>query len=265
VTVQSILLIFAHLWVIQIMAKQIGITTTQHVPIQYELAELRTRFGAALMDAFVVFLFFVIQLLIGVQVVGQNIFSQYLPVLAPWYIGTYLLYQMLSGAWGHGQTLGKRLVHIKVVRLDGKEPTWSDYVLRELMLIVDVVGSFSLIGIVLIKSTPFSQRLGDMAAHTTVIHLHSSGSKFSLKEILNISTREHYEPVYPQVTRLTEADMILIKNALNRMQEHNNDGHRQAIFTLAQRACTVLQIDPMPADRVLLLRTLLRDYIVLTR
>jgi uncharacterized RDD family membrane protein YckC len=245
------------------MAKQIGITTTQHVSIQYELAELRTRFGAALMDAFIVFLIFLVQLLIAAQVVGMDLFGQYLPVLGPWYIATYMLYQMLSGAWGHGQTLGKRLVHIKVIRLDGKEPAWSDYVLRELMLIVDVIGSFSLIGIVLIKSTPFSQRLGDMAAHTTVIHLHSSGSKFSLKEILNISTREHYEPVYPQVVRLT--DMLLIKNALNRMQEHNNDGHRQAIFTLAQRACTVLQIDPMPNDRIQFLRTLLRDYIVLTR
>jgi uncharacterized RDD family membrane protein YckC len=247
------------------MAKQIDITTTQHVPIQYELAELRTRLGAAILDAFIVLILFAFQILVSVMFLKSGSLEQLLPVLGPWYIGTYLLYQMLSGAWGHGQTLGKRMVHIKVVRLDGKEPTWSDYVLREMMLIVDVVGSLALIGIVLIKSTPFSQRLGDIAAHTTVIHLHSSASNFSLKDILNISSREQYEPVYPQVTRLSESDMILIKNALSRLQEHNNDGHRQAIFTLAQRACEVLNIDPLPADRVLFLRTLLRDYIVLTR
>jgi uncharacterized RDD family membrane protein YckC len=247
--------------------KFIEINTTQNVTIEYELAKLRERGLAWLLDIAIVLVGYFVFIQLLNALLGSWFFQEsgwaMLVVLFP--VVAYFLYNILFEIWNIGQTPGKMLMSIKVVRLDGKDPEWSDVVLRAVMHLVDSLFSFSVIGAMLIKTTGKSQRLGDMAANTTVIKIQVSQFHFRLQDILSISTLENYQPVYPQVRRLSERDMIFIKNVLTRLQRYPNQAHEDVLEDLVTHLMPILEIGQRPLQRVDFLKTLLKDYIVLTR
>lgn len=249
------------------MQKTIEITTTQNVTIEYELARLRERGLAWLLDLTIVLIGYFVLLQV-IRILFQDNFWRengwvMVVVLFP-FLG-YFLYNILFEIWNIGQTPGKIAMGIKVVRLDGKDPEWSDVVLRAVLHLVDSLFSFAVIGAVMIKTTDKSQRLGDMAANTTVIKIEGAQYHFRLQDILSISTLENYEPVYPQVRKLSERDMIFIKMALTRLQRYPNQAHEDVVEDLVTHLMPILEINKRPLNRVDFLKTLIRDYIVLTR
>lgn len=68
-----------------------------------------------------------------------------------------------------GQTLGKKLAHIKVVKEDGSRCDVGSALVRSLLRIVDSLPAIYILGIILIAATDKKQRLGDMLAKTIVI------------------------------------------------------------------------------------------------
>ena len=138
-------------------------------------------------------------------------------------------------------------------------------VVRSILHLVDTMFSAGVIGILFIKTTNKSQRLGDLAAHTTVVKVYSSRFRYLLKDILNISSLDNYEPVYPQVRNLNEQDMLFIKNVLARRQRYPNQAHDEVVEDLVTHLMPLLNIEQRPINRPDFLRTVLRDYIVLTR
>lgn len=70
----------------------------------------------------------------------------------------------------YGQTLGKRLMSIKVVRLDYTKISWRQSVIRNLLRIVDALPYIIpyMIGLATIATTDRHQRVGDKVAHTMV-------------------------------------------------------------------------------------------------
>jgi uncharacterized RDD family membrane protein YckC len=247
------------------MAKTVEITTTQHVVIEYELAALRDRLLALLLDLTVTFVGWLLIMLFVLLLDINNVSEAFAIYLSVGWIVAFFLYHTISNNLMDGRTLGKSALGIKIVRLDGKKPKWMDYLLRSMLYFLDLLASSGLVGAILIKITPKAQRLGDIAANTTVVKVISSAGRFSLRDILNISTIENYNPVYPQVRQLSEQDMILIKNALARQSRFRNEAHEYALETLADHIGRVLRIEPRPHGAKDFLRTLLRDYIVLTR
>lgn len=83
----------------------------------------------------------------------------YLPVL---------LYAFLCEMFNQGQSFGKRLMNIRVVKADGSTPGIGSYLLRWLLFPIDgpVTGGLGLLVVLLTKN---SQRMGDLAAGTMVI------------------------------------------------------------------------------------------------
>lgn len=247
------------------MQQSIEITTTQNVTIEYELASMRDRILAWLLDAFVVVFGYVLLYQIALIVFGAlwdngwSIFWSVMLFLA------YFLYNIFMEILNSGQSLGKMGMNIRVVRLDGKDPEWSDVVLRSILQLVDSLFCFGIIGILLIKTTPKCQRLGDMAANTTVIKIQQSGWRFRLEDILNISTLQNYNPTYPQVRNLSERDMIFVKNVLARQQRYPNQAHEEVVEDLVTHLMPLLDIRERPLNRLEFLKILLKDYIVLTR
>ena len=59
--------------------------------------------------------------------------------------------------------------------------------------------------------------------------------------------------------------MLLIKNAVFRYQKYRNPGHADVIRDLVAHLQEVLEITEKPKNKVEFLKTLIRDYIVLTR
>ena len=245
------------------MAKTIDLRTAQNVTISYTLAGTMDRVVAYVLDTLLVSVvyWFLATVLDGLfRLLGEN--GGY--TISLFYLFFLLGYFFISEIFGHGQTMGKRVMHIRVVRLDTRPLTAADVLLRTVFYLVDALFSIGLLGLLLIAGTPRRQRLGDMAANTTVIKLRSD-QRFSLDNILNIKSLDDYEVTYPQVTALSEADMLTVKLTLSRYQKHPNPAHAQVLRQLVERLCERLDI-PRPAlGQVAFLRKLLEDYIVLTR
>ena len=208
--------------------RTIDITTSQNVTIEYELASLRERFLAFFIDGLIIF---VIMLFISVLVystfsdLGFEEQGNMTRILAILPLAIFIFYQFLSEVLADGQSLGKKSVGIKVVRLDGERPSITDYLLRAIFHIIDTLFSSGIVGSLLVSSTAQSQRLGDMTANTTVIRI-KYRLHFLLEDILKIQTIEDYEPKYPAIKNFNEQEMLLIKNVITRYRQYPNEAHQ---------------------------------------
>jgi len=247
--------------------RTIDITTTQNVTIEYELATLRERMLALFIDGLIVgasyMLLFLSLISTLEEIITESSMTMYvLTFLLP--AALLVLYSLISEILADGQTWGKKAMGIKVVRLDGKEPGLSDFLLRAIFHLVDTWLSLGIVAALLISSSNKSQRLGDMTANTTVIKV-KYNLRFRLEDILKINSLDDYEPTYPEVKRLSEQDMLLIKTIISRYRRHNNQAHQEVVNDLTANLVEQLQIDIPPKDKITFLKTLIRDYIVLTR
>lgn len=241
--------------------KKIEIDTAQKVTIQYELASVGQRFLAYFIDGLIVMGTIIILGIIGIQAVHWQNYQYYSwLILAP----IFIFYSLVSEIMMDGQTIGKRALSLKVVKLNGDAPSAHDYFIRWMFRFIDIHASFGSIGVLLITSSPQSQRLGDLLSGSVVIR-QTPSKVFSLRDILKISTIENYTPLYPQVTQLRESDMLFVKECLERLRRFPNNAHRDAVNQLSKQLASLLQIESVPQDRLKFLRTLLNDYIVLTR
>lgn len=66
-----------------------------------------------------------------------------------------------------GQTLGKKLMNIRVVKQDGGELDYVTSTIRNVLRLIDGMFLY-LVGLVVILLTDHNQRLGDLAAKTVV-------------------------------------------------------------------------------------------------
>ncbi|MGB3548535.1 MAG: RDD family protein [Saprospiraceae bacterium] len=241
--------------------KTIDIRTTQNVLIEYELANSGQRIFSFILDMLIVLGGYLILMVIGFHrfFPDERVLLMFLPLLV--FLTYYYLCQLLLA----GQTLGMKAQHNKVVRIDGEDPTPADYLLRTLLLLPDAILSLGIPAILLINGSARAQRLGDIVANTAVIRARP-GSPFSLEEIRSIQTLDKYVPLYPEIRRFSEDDMLLIKRSINRYARYPNDAHVAALIQLSNTVCERLGIE-RPADQSIrdFLRTLLQDYIVLTR
>ena len=242
----------------------IDIRTTQNVTIEYELSSLRERFFAFFIDLLVYYALYIFLSIIIVQLFGQFMTSWGIRFVMLLHIAGLLIYHFLSDILFDGQSVGKKALKIKTIRLDGRHPGLGDYLIRSLFLLMDFWLSLGVLAAVLIGSTFRSQRLGDLAANTTVIRTQSK-LHFHLSDILNIQSIDNYEPKYPSVRQLSESNMLLIKGLLSRYQNWQNPAHANAIHDAVQVVCQQLDIEPPKRNKIDFLKTLIRDYIVLTR
>jgi uncharacterized RDD family membrane protein YckC len=244
----------------------IEIRTTQNVDIEYELASLRDRGLALFLDFMILALFFFLLLMLFIGLfqdsATRSTLFYFLLVIVPLF--AFIGYMVLFEAYNSGQTLGKKIMAIKVIRIDGQEPVMSDYFLRAIFHLVETLLCTGILGAIVISSNSHRQRIGDLTAGTTVIRVRNN-FRTRLDEILRINSLDNYTPVYPQVKLLAEKDMLLIKQALSRSRSIGNDVHEDLIHDLTLHLKEVLDIKELPDDATLFLKTLLKDYIVLTR
>jgi uncharacterized RDD family membrane protein YckC len=76
-------------------------------------------------------------------------------------------------AW-HGQTPGKRIMHIRVQKMGGFPIGWTESLLRNLLRPVDALVGYA-VGLATMLMTSRSQRVGDLVAGTVVVHEAAGG------------------------------------------------------------------------------------------
>lgn len=237
--------------------KTIEINTAQNVTIQYELASFGNRAAAFFIDLIVLFGLISCLNIFFLQLGSSTVFM-YL-ILLP----VMLFYTLCSEILLDGQTIGKRAIGIKVVKLNGDPATAFDYLIRWAFRFLDIWVSAGSIAAMLISSSTYNQRLGCLLSGTTVIKK-SSTRTFTLKDILNIQSIQNHQPSFPRVVQLSEQDMLFVKKVLERNKRYKNESHRELLEKLADKIADIIGVNAQ-LDKEKFLKTILADYIVLTR
>jgi len=173
-------------------------------------------------------------------------------------------YSFIMEAFFGGQSVGKMALGIRVVKVSGATPSMGELFLRWSFRLIDILFSVGSIAALVASSSDKMQRLGDVIANTCVIKLKPS-TQYSIKDILTIKSKKNYEPQYPQVVQLSDEDMLLVKNSIDRLRNYPNGQHKKLILELTKLVSEKLNISNVPKNKVTFLKTVLQDYIVLTR
>lgn len=156
------------------MAVQLGrleVETPDHVVLRYDLAAAGNRGFAAMVDFGIASLIFV-----GAQFLGNAGTDRFGARFATW-LGVFILLTLLL-AWSYfvllewlwqGQTIGKRMFGLRVIRDDGAPAGFIAVLIRNLLRMVDFLPAFYGLGLVMVIVSSRAQRLGDMAAGTYVV------------------------------------------------------------------------------------------------
>jgi uncharacterized RDD family membrane protein YckC len=233
----------------------ISIQTAHNVTIEYEIASVGDRILASLIDLFVQIAYLImigyILTAIKFNVSYWFLIIVYLPVI---------FYEITSEILLGGQTLGKRAMSIQVVMLDGSQPSIANYFLRWLLRLFEVGTNVGIIAIIAIAVSKKGQRIGDIAAGTSVI---KQKSRFKMKRpSLDILEEETYLPLFPEVIQLSDTDINIAREVLAIYQRTNNI---EVIKNLNYKLREVLGIYHVNSFSELnFLRQIIRDYENLT-
>jgi uncharacterized RDD family membrane protein YckC len=220
---------------------QLSIETPELVGIELPLAGIGSRCVALLVDSVVqgfTLAALVVLLLLLVAALPRVSSTQHVPQSgnpAKWAIAVVILipfllqwgYFTLFEAFWHGQTPGKRLLHLRVIQQSGRPIGLFESMGRNLIRIIDMVPGFYLIGALCIFTTRRQQRLGDMVAGTLVVHSVPAETPMLPAGTRTFTAAAFERPLQPvasktldlpadAVARLSRMDLQLIENFLVR-------------------------------------------------
>jgi len=217
----------------------ISIGTAFNIDLEFEIAEFHKRLLAYIID-FVLLIIFLYSMkyvlykgLISDEEksVGLDILIISLPML---------LYSLLTELWMNGQTVGKKIMGIRVISLEGGEPTLGQFILRwitkffewpfmfgyiafsntTLIVYCFITGLFGIAVVIIIAVSPKNQRLGDMIAGTVVVNAKSA---LTVADTVFMQINQTgYKVMFPQVMRLSDRDINTIKTVLTQAGKRNN-------------------------------------------
>ena len=262
--------------------KTLQIKTAQIVNINFTPANVGERLLAFIIDNVVKFayLYFAIAFF-DFQLIEENYNNDHWSIKA---IDVLIFlpitfYSLYSEILLNGQTIGKKLLKIKVINEDGFKPSIIDYTIRWFLRVVDFnffslifvyVASLNLdssynlllliffigkiVGFLLIMLTEKSQRFGDIMANTIVVSL-KDDVKFS-DTILETIT-EAYKPTYPAVIKLSDNDARIIKDTFKSVSKFND---YRTLIKLRTKIIEVTAIKSVHTNDKEFIAIILKDY-----
>lgn len=224
------------------------IETAQNISIEQNVAGIGERILAFLVDLSILIIYVVMASLVMAGLEEGNEMMYYFVLGLP-----FFLYHLLWETFWNGRTPGKALLQIRVVKKDGSRPEFSNYLVRWLLRFIDIDLTSGGIAVVTILLNGKGQRLGDIAAGTTVI---SEKMRVGLHNTLSVDLPENYQPKYPQVTVLSDSDIQEIKNLY---QQARREGHHHIILSLSEKIAQLMDVkaEEKPLDFV---QRVIHDY-----
>lgn len=255
---------------------QIKIPTNLNIDLEFEAAPFHKRLLAWLVDVviFILYYFIVAKIIdsIGFKDMNGSANSEWLFLIL---ILPIALYPVVLEYTMNGQTIGKKLLHLRVINETGGNATISQYLLRWLLRIADfimiimilIIATFqyqyafmmlftfalAFTDILCISMTKKGQRLGDIAAGTILIN---TKTKNILDETVFMEVADNYIVLYPEVMRLSDKDLNTVRKIYNNLLKNYDS---QLAYNTSSKIISVLNIktnqEPVP-----FFETLLKDY-----
>jgi uncharacterized RDD family membrane protein YckC len=262
--------------------KTLQIKTAQNVNVKFTVATAFQRLSAFGLDNIIKFsyLYFAIKLFdfssLDATLKGDGWTIKAVEVL---FLVPITFYSLYSEILMNGQTIGKHLLKLKVINVDGFKPSITDYIMRWFLRVVDFnlflllfiyVASLGLndqyvllviiflfgklVGFFLILFTNKSQRFGDIISNTIVIYL-KDDVKFS--ETILEDIEDNYKPTYANVIKLSDNDMRIIKETFKTALKHND---YRTLIKLRSKILEVTDIKSIHKSDLEFIDTVLKDY-----
>lgn len=238
---------------------QLSITTTQNVNINFNAASIGERMLAHLIDfvvkvAYGLVVYYMIFVLMGLNDAMEGLDGWSVNAIIMFFMLPVFFYSLVQESLWEGKTIGKHVMKMRVIKIDGYQAGFGEYLIRWIMRVIDGGIAFGLIGLITMMVSNKVQRLGDMAAGTAVISLKNdiSINHTILKEVNNA-----YVPVYPMVIKLSDNDVRIIK-------ETYETSLKSADFAMINRLQTKIEavtgIKSVSANATAFVDTVLHDY-----
>lgn len=216
------------------------IETPERVPLAFALASIGNRFLAVAIDHFIQYFSLILVLWIFVSISGfgdaikDTGMEPILTEMPKWTIAIMILVSFLIFAgyfaffewlW-NGQTPGKRLLKLRVIRDDGRPITLWEAIARNLLRIFDAVPGFIIpiysIGLITIFASTRDQRVGDIFAGTVVIRERTDEAPTFTETFAGATGDSAFQRVQKKVdfkaniAALTESEVEVVESFLRR-------------------------------------------------
>lgn len=238
----------------------IKVNTSQHVEIDYPIAGLGERIAARLIDLAIFFGFYILMLFSGLFSLSHKSTTIFY-VLMGIFAATYIFYNLVCEIFMNGQCIGKRIMKIKVISLDGGQASIGQYFIRWLFRLVDFALTGQVGGLICIALSEKKQRIGDIVAGTTVI---KTVPPTKIEHIaFRPLTETDYTPLIANVAELSDRDVALIHEVLSTYyQTYNHD----LIYTMSAKVASHLGITQLPEgiNELEFLKVVVKDYTHIT-
>ena len=233
----------------------ISITTSQNIEVEYELGSVGDRILGYIIDllilaAYIIILLVILNLTNVMDNNGWVVFIFFLPVI---------FYSLLCETLLDGQSVGKKVMRIKVLSLSGEQASFGQYLLRWLFRIVDFSIFSGLVAVITVAATDKKQRVGDLVAGTIVI---KTTPRTAFTQTMYVPTViPDYHVTYPQVVNLKDSDIQLVKEVIITVQR---SGNTMLALQAQQKIEQVLHISSKSPEPIVFLHTVLADYNYIT-
>ncbi|MFA8434342.1 MAG: RDD family protein [Marinifilaceae bacterium] len=232
--------------------ESINVETTQNVKINYQVASVGERLLATILD----FVFLaVVCLVLGFFLNMAGVTGIVMGVILVVLVGIYHIgFEVLSS----GQSLGKLIMKLRVVRLDGGAPGFMNYFIRWIFRLIDITATTGLCAIITIVLNDKGQRLGDISAGTTVVRVRKD---VSLSETIFQEITDDYEVIFPEAAKMSDRDIDLVQQVIQQIDRLREEPVEKLQFGLRARKKVTEQLaittEMEPKE---FFQTILKDY-----
>lgn len=238
---------------------ELQINTTQNVNINFTAASVGERILAYGIDWIIKIAYIIVTYQLMFKLFNLD---EVLEGMDQWSeIATYLIfylpvifYTLIFETILDGQTLGKRIMKVKVVKIDGYQASLADYVVRWFFRIVDLNMMSGVVALIAIVTSKKNQRLGDMTAGTAVIALKD---KVNISHTILEELKDDYKPMYPTVIKLSDNDARIIKDTFLTAKSSRDYA---TLIKLREKIIEVTDIKEKYGSDILFIDTVLKDY-----
>jgi len=211
---------------------QLSIDTPEQVDLRFNVAGIGSRFVAALLDGLLILAFLLAEFLLIFAVAAASAISHSGSKGETWvehwatailiFVNFVLLwgYFTIFEAWWHGQTPGKRVMKLRVLKDSGRQITFFESLARNLMRFVDCQPfPCYAVGVIAMLCNKQSKRLGDLVVGTLVVHERLTEQPLMVQPILSLAPTEvpawqsqAVPAIFPAdaIARLSQQDLVVI-------------------------------------------------------
>jgi uncharacterized RDD family membrane protein YckC len=265
---------------LNLYADQLNIETPEQVDLHFPIAGVGSRFIAILLDTVFQFIAYVVVGLL-IFITGSfggvnSLMDKQSDTAQKWLVAGFILLNFLM-IWGYfalfeaywqGQTPGKRIMKLRVIKDSGRSITLFESMARNLLRIVDAFPTAYFVGLVAMLCNRRNKRLGDFVAGTIVVH-----ERMDEQPLLSHISRTFTSSMYAEqpsvarlmpkaqqewsaseaflpadaVARLQPADLHVIDTFFSRALDLSLEKREQLGAKLAAKMCAKMSF-PLPPE-----------------